>query len=77
MGQAREVVWALGDILTSLLLYVDAGTDGSAAAEEVFLRFVEDKFDGVEKRPRGSMEDELRKDLAIVYGHVEHAVAKL
>ncbi|KAG8418109.1 hypothetical protein J3458_005548 [Metarhizium acridum] len=76
MGEAREVVWQLGDVLASLLLYVDAGTDGSLVAKEVFVRFVEDKF-GVERRARGSTEEELNKDLAIVYGHGGDVAAKL
>ncbi|KAH0599908.1 hypothetical protein MHUMG1_02698 [Metarhizium humberi] len=76
MGEAREVVWQLGDILASVLLYVDAGTDGNPVAKEVFVRFVEDKF-GVERRARGSTEDELNKDLGIVYGHGGDVAAKL
>lgn len=76
MGEAREVVWLLGDIITSLLLYVDAGTDGSVVAKEVFTRFVEDKF-GVERRVRGNTEEELKKDLEIVYGETGGMAAKL
>ncbi|TWU79183.1 hypothetical protein ED733_008900 [Metarhizium rileyi] len=77
VGEAREVVWQVGDIITSLLLYVDAGTDGSAVAREVFTRFLEDKFGHVQRRARGSTEEELRTDLALVYGLEENAAAKL
>ncbi|KHN96922.1 acyl-CoA dehydrogenase [Metarhizium album ARSEF 1941] len=77
MGEARELVWQLGHVLCSLLLYVDAGTDGSPAAKEVFVRFVEDKFAGVRRRPRGRTEEELAKDRAIVYGDGGAAAAKL
>lgn len=76
MGEAREVVWALGDIMTSLLLFVDAGTDGSSVAKEIFTRFVEDKF-SVERRARASTEEELKKDLSIVYGDAGNVVSKL
>ncbi|OAA60756.1 acyl-CoA dehydrogenase [Cordyceps fumosorosea ARSEF 2679] len=68
MGEARDLVSALGDILVSLLLYVDAASDGDSAAQEIFLRFVERKYHGVEKRERQDTEAELQKDTLIVYG---------
>ncbi|KAK2593987.1 hypothetical protein QQS21_008297 [Conoideocrella luteorostrata] len=67
MGEAREVVWAAGDIIAGLLLYVDTGSDGNVAAWEIFVRFLEDKGEVV-KRKKGGMKDELRRDLGIVYG---------
>ncbi|KAJ3481734.1 hypothetical protein NLG97_g7750 [Lecanicillium saksenae] len=68
MGEARDLVMALGDILVSLLLRVDAASDGDAAAQDIFERFVERKCTGVEKRGRESSAAELRKDTLIVYG---------
>ncbi|TQW00735.1 acyl-CoA dehydrogenase [Cordyceps javanica] len=68
MGEARDLVWVLGDILVSLLLYVDAASDGDAAAQEILARFVEQKYNGVEKRERQDTASELRKDALIVYG---------
>ncbi|KAG6023570.1 hypothetical protein E4U41_001978 [Claviceps citrina] len=67
MGEAREVVWALGDLVAGLLLYVDAGSDGNAAAGEVLVRFLEEKGE-IEGRRRGRLEDELRMDMGIVFG---------
>lgn len=68
MGEARDLVWALGDILVSLLLYADAASDGDAAAQDIFERFAEQKFNGVEKRMREDTVTELRRDALIVYG---------
>ncbi|KAM3523130.1 hypothetical protein MY4038_008327 [Beauveria bassiana] len=68
MGEARDLVWALGDILVSLLLHVDAASDGDMAAQEIFARFIEQKYHGVEKRKRQDTAAELRKDALIVYG---------
>ncbi|GAO17940.1 hypothetical protein UVI_02026820 [Ustilaginoidea virens] len=67
MGEAREVVWALGDIIVSLLLYVDASSDGSEVAKEIFIRFLEEKSE-LKRRSRASTKDELMADLRIVYG---------
>ncbi|KAG5979583.1 hypothetical protein E4U55_005009 [Claviceps digitariae] len=73
MGEAREIVWALGDILASLLLYVDAGSDGSRVSREILLRFLEHNAE-IETRGRGTTSEELRMDLAIVFG-VDEGVA--
>lgn len=62
-GDARRVLWRVGDLLVAVLLYVDAGTDGDAAARDIFYRFVQEK--GAAAR---SGEDGLERDLAIVYG---------
>ena len=67
MGVAREVVWAVGDVLVALLLYVDAARDDSAIVYEMLLRFLEEKGQ-VAKRARMSTADELTRDVAIVYG---------
>ncbi|KAG6005832.1 hypothetical protein E4U21_007604 [Claviceps maximensis] len=67
MGEAREVVWALGDLIAGLLLYVDATSDGSLVAREILVRFLEHKGD-IENRGRGTLTDELNMDLEIVFG---------
>ncbi|KYK60330.1 hypothetical protein DCS_01467 [Drechmeria coniospora] len=66
MTEGRELLWAVAEILASVLLYVDAATDGNAAAEDIFRRFLDGKF-GI-PRPGGSPMEELQRDLAIVYG---------
>ncbi|PHH82735.1 hypothetical protein CDD82_4991 [Ophiocordyceps australis] len=68
MMEAREVVWRVAEILISVLLYVDAGSDGNPAAREMLLRFLQAKF-GKEKRDGGDMRDEMKKNLGIVFGH--------
>lgn len=72
MGKAREIVWALGDLLTGLLLYFDAGSDGSTVAREMLVRFLEERGE-IERRGRGSSADELGMDLGIVFGVEEGA----
>lgn len=73
VGEGREILWDLAELLISLLLFVDASTDANDAAKEIFRRFVQDKF-AKEKRKRDTTAEELSKDLAIVYG-VEEAEA--
>ncbi|KAG6135947.1 hypothetical protein E4U12_001504 [Claviceps purpurea] len=67
MGEAREIVWALGDLLAGLLLFVDAGSDGSVVVREMLVRLLEEKGE-IERRGRGSSADELGMDLRIVFG---------
>ncbi|KAK7419344.1 hypothetical protein QQZ08_010877 [Neonectria magnoliae] len=67
MAEAREILWAVGDLLVSVLLYVDAGSDGDAVAQDIFLRFLESKG-VVGKRAKASVSQELARDIAIVYG---------
>lgn len=74
MGEGRELLWGVADSLVSVLLYVDAATDGNAATADILHRFLESKF-GV-ARTRGSPKEELDKDLAIVYG-TDGVAAKL
>jgi alkylation response protein AidB-like acyl-CoA dehydrogenase len=76
MGQARDLLWAVGDILVSLLLFADASTDGDVVSHDIFFRFVEQKF-GVEQRKRASVAEELRRDVAIVYGTDQPETARL
>ncbi|KAL7963401.1 acyl-CoA dehydrogenase/oxidase C-terminal [Trichoderma compactum] len=73
VGEGREILWDIAEILISLLLFVDASTDGNEAAQEILHRFVQDKFSR-EKRRRNTTAEELSRDLAIVYG-VEEAAA--
>ncbi|KAK4082940.1 uncharacterized protein Triagg1_1830 [Trichoderma aggressivum f. europaeum] len=73
VGEGREILWDIAEILISLLLFVDASTDGNEAAQEIFRRFVQDKFSR-EKRRRNTTAEELSRDLTIVYG-VEEAAA--
>jgi hypothetical protein len=73
VGEGRDILWDVAEILISLLLFVDAATDQNDAAKEIFRRFVDDKF-SKEKRMRDTPAEELEKDLAIVYG-VEEAEA--
>lgn len=73
LGEGREILWDLAEILISLLLFVDASTDANEAADDIFRWFVHDKF-AREKLKRKTTTEELNKDLAIVYG-VEEAEA--
>ncbi|KAH0533200.1 hypothetical protein TsFJ059_001795 [Trichoderma semiorbis] len=73
VGEGREILWDIAEILISLLLFVDASTDGNEAAQEIFHRFAQDKFSR-EKRSRKTTAEELSRDLTIVYG-VEEAEA--
>ncbi|RGP69419.1 acyl- dehydrogenase [Fusarium longipes] len=67
IGDAREVLWAVADILVSLLLFVDAGSDGDQISLDIFLRFIEAK-NVVMKRERTSAKGQLRRDIGVVYG---------
>ncbi|KAF5003657.1 hypothetical protein FDECE_9800 [Fusarium decemcellulare] len=67
MGDAREVLWAVADLLVSVLLYVDAGSDGDEASQDIFYRFLEDR-DIIEKRAKASVKEQLERDTKIVYG---------
>ncbi|KAH7149460.1 acyl-CoA dehydrogenase/oxidase [Dactylonectria estremocensis] len=67
MGDARDILWAVGDLLVSILLYVDAASDGDVVSQDIFLRFLEGQG-VVEKRSKVSVSDELARDIAIVYG---------
>ncbi|KAM0256306.1 hypothetical protein ACHAQJ_005072 [Trichoderma viride] len=71
VGEGRDILWDVAEIVISLLLFVDASTDSNEAALEIFRRFVDDKFSR-EKRKRDTTAEELKKDLDIVYG-VEEA----
>ncbi|RCI09331.1 hypothetical protein L249_1416 [Ophiocordyceps polyrhachis-furcata BCC 54312] len=66
-AQARELVWEVAEVLVSLLLYVDAGSDDDPVAVDVLRRFLEAK-QWVSPRARGTWREELARDSAIVYG---------
>ncbi|KJZ79613.1 hypothetical protein HIM_01082 [Hirsutella minnesotensis 3608] len=77
MSEAREVVWGVADILVSVLLFIDASTDGDSAATDMFYRFLEGRK-WMAQRTKGNTQDELKKDLAIVYGATpSESVSKL
>lgn len=71
MGDAREILWELTEILVSVLMFMDAG-DGDPAAQDVFDRFVEEKF-GL----GGGSARDLDRDVAIVYGKGDERSWKL
>ncbi|KAF7560880.1 hypothetical protein G7046_g3256 [Stylonectria norvegica] len=76
MGDAREILWEVADLLVLVLLYVDAGSDGDEAAQDIFLRSLESKR-VVEKGTRVSVGEQLDRDSAIVYGNQREAMSKL
>ncbi|KAF7551000.1 hypothetical protein G7Z17_g5336 [Cylindrodendrum hubeiense] len=74
MGDARDILWAVGDLLVSVLLYVDAGRDGDAVSQDIFYRFLEGKGI-VGKRAKISVSDELARDIAVVYGGAQSEIS--
>ncbi|KAI1054056.1 hypothetical protein LB507_007215 [Fusarium sp. FIESC RH6] len=67
MGDAREVLWAVADIMVSILLFVDAGSDGDQVSVDIFLRFLEARHD-LAKREKVSAKEQLKRDTGVVYG---------
>lgn len=68
MGDARDILWDVAHILISLLLQVDAYSDGNLVAHDIFERFIEDKFAQMPRNKGYSTREKLERDLAIVYG---------
>ncbi|KAF5022789.1 hypothetical protein F66182_5153 [Fusarium sp. NRRL 66182] len=68
MGDAREILWAVADLLVSVLLFVDAGSDGDEVANDILYRFLEGKGD-VAKRVKASTKEQLARDIGVVYGN--------
>ena len=68
MGDAREILWVVAEVLVTVLLFVDAESDGSPVAEDVLRRFIAIKKLGCAGRSEG---DRLRKDQLIIYGEDE------
>ncbi|RSL92147.1 hypothetical protein CEP52_013974 [Fusarium oligoseptatum] len=67
MGDAREVLWAVADLLVSVLLYVDSTSDGDEVSQDIFCRFLENRSI-IEKRAKASPTEQLARDISIVYG---------
>ncbi|EEU45093.1 uncharacterized protein NECHADRAFT_61163 [Fusarium vanettenii 77-13-4] len=67
MGDAREVLWAVADLLVSVLLYVDSTSDGDEVSLDIFYRFLENRSI-IEKRAKTSPAEQLARDISIVYG---------
>lgn len=67
MGDAREVLWAVADLLVSVLLYVDSTSDGDEVSLHIFYRFLENRS-LIEKRAKASPAEQLARDISIVYG---------
>ncbi|KAJ4327357.1 hypothetical protein N0V84_002258 [Fusarium piperis] len=67
MGDAREVLWAVADLLVSVLLYVDSASDGDEVSRDIFYRFLEDRS-LIVKRTKASLAEQLARDISIVYG---------
>lgn len=76
MVDARDLLWDVAELLVAVLLYVDAASDGDAATEDVFYRFLESKSI-IGKRVGGPVKDQLARDHAIVYGSRKEMLAKL
>ncbi|KFA53884.1 hypothetical protein S40293_08262 [Stachybotrys chartarum IBT 40293] len=66
VDQAREIIWGVGDLLVSILLYVDAASDDDTVAQEIFRRFVQSKFSV--SGFVGNTQSRLNVNRAIVYG---------
>lgn len=66
-GDAREVLWAVADLLVSVLLHVDSTSDGDEVSQDIFYRFLENRS-MVEKRAKASPAEQLARDISIVYG---------
>ncbi|CAM1501121.1 Fc.00g102830.m01.CDS01 [Cosmosporella sp. VM-42] len=76
MGDARDLLWEVAQLLVAVLLHVDAGSDGDVTAQDIFHRFLEGK--GIaKKRSRASVSEELTQDHAIVYGSQKREVSRL
>lgn len=71
MGDARDLLWVVAEVLITVLLVVDAESDGSPVADDVLRRFIAIKKLGGEDVAAGAGRSEggrLRKDQLIVYG---------
>jgi alkylation response protein AidB-like acyl-CoA dehydrogenase len=70
LRDARELVWEVCEIIMSVLLFVDARSDGDPLACDILERFVTEKFSAASSQQRLSMNEKLQKDSAIAYGAV-------
>ncbi|PKS07682.1 hypothetical protein jhhlp_006290 [Lomentospora prolificans] len=69
MGDARQILWVVAEILITVLLFVDAESDNSSVASDVLRRFIIFKGLGGVQAGIKSEGDRLAKDQAIVFGH--------
>ncbi|KAM0198352.1 hypothetical protein ACHAPA_012340 [Fusarium lateritium] len=67
LGDAREILWAVADLLVCVLLFIDAGSDGAKVSLDIFFRFLQGK-NMITKWERVSAKEQLVRDLEIVYG---------
>ncbi|KAM0552590.1 hypothetical protein ACHAPJ_007921 [Fusarium lateritium] len=67
IGDAREALWAVADLLVSVLLFIDASSDGDEVSLNILYRFLEGK-NNVTKRVRVSTKEQLAQDIDVVYG---------
>ncbi|KAM0418867.1 hypothetical protein ACHAPT_012234 [Fusarium lateritium] len=74
MGDAREVLWAVADLLVSVLLHVDSTSDGDEVSRDIFYRFLEDRST-IEKRSKVSPGEQLAQDISIVYGSAANGIS--
>ena len=81
MGDARELLWVVAEVLVTIALFVDAESDGSPVAADVLQRFIAIRKLGGEEAAvcAGQVKGErLRHDRRIVYGEeLGAAVARL
>lgn len=81
MGDARGILWVVAEVLVTVLLFVDAESDGSEVAADVLRRFVAIRKLGGEEAAVCAAKGEgarLKKDQLIVYGEESGApVARL
>ena len=68
MGDARQIIWVVAEVLITVLLFVDAESDRSPVAYDVLHRFIVFKGLGGVQAGVKSEGDRLAKDQAIVYG---------
>lgn len=66
-AEAREVLWKMAELLIALLLHVDCASDDSPASRDILGCFMTAR-NWQEKQTKGTITEELSKDVAIVYG---------
>lgn len=67
MGDARDILWEMAQLLIAVLLQVDARSDGNPTAGDIFERFVQEHF----IEGRSATGTGLDRDSAIVFGSSE------
>ncbi|KAF4951635.1 hypothetical protein FSARC_12864 [Fusarium sarcochroum] len=74
MGDAREVLWAVADLLVLVLLFIDASSDGDEVSLDIFCRFLDGK-NLARKRAKTSTKEQLAQDIEIVYGSASSEIS--